>query len=306
MHFLKLSVAALAALTSTIISSTVSALPLSDSTTKVAAAAPISFTLPLPSKISAKAQVYLQPNSTASTIHILAVGTTFSSTDYDAYGKSAASNGIIEVILDYQSGSPFKGDDKYPPALSGTLQALASQASTWVSKYGLQSAPKTSPSEIYLGGHSAGGRATYGYLKAQGGAAEYKGVVSWDPVDTTSPFPEYALEKPHFILHPVESGCTGQISKANNGEAYFEASRSTAPTLLIQYTHPSVHHNTITSSGTLGNLVCSGKVKGFHEDLGAKVGKIVKDAEQVLSQQQGDYGLPGNGEGVLSFVVKRK
>ncbi|KAJ3207166.1 hypothetical protein HDU67_007624 [Dinochytrium kinnereticum] len=272
----------------------VSALPAAQESVSAAAAVPATFALTGLAK--GAAQVYLLPGARPTSAHIFAVGTTFAATDYVTYGTALAQSGVVSIILDFSPGSTFKSYNDYPLAIDSTLKALALAAPTWATKYNVTYAPTAE--STYLGGHSAGGWASVGY--ALNNSTIYGGMISWDPVNGNPAVAAYNLPYPHLILHPKNSGCTGQISATNNGEYFFNQATGTAGTHLYQYTNAAIRHNSVTSSGFIGNLVCSGKVAGFQADLAAKVAAFTSNPSTFAATHT------GSTTGTFAYTMKSK
>ncbi|KAJ3107255.1 hypothetical protein HDU96_007963 [Phlyctochytrium bullatum] len=245
------------------------------------------------------AQVYLLPGSAPTKAHIFAVGTSFAATDYVTYATALANKGVVSVILDFSSGSTFKNYADYPLAIDATLKALKTSVATWGTTYNVTSFSPVA-SNIFLGGHSAGGWASTGYVLSNG--TQYAGVISWDPVVGNSPtLANYTLTIPHLIANPKDSGCTGQISATNNGEYFYANAKGTAGTVLYTYAASTkVRHNSVTSSGFIGNLVCAGKVTGFQDDLATKVATFAADPKGFAAK------FPGSTTGTFPYTIASK
>ncbi|KAI8918959.1 hypothetical protein BC831DRAFT_481610 [Entophlyctis helioformis] len=261
-------------------------------------------TPPAPASVAirnANAQAYIKPGNGGKTpVLVFAVGTSFGATDYKDFAEASAKNDVVTVILNYDTGT-FKNDAKFGPSFNNLYWALRSNAASWKSTYNVD----LDLSNLWVGGHSAGGRAALAWARSlSAGNATIKGLASWDPVDSKAgAIGAYSLQYPQAILIPSSyaGACGSQINTGNNGASFFR--QTTSPAVQLTYTAADVQHNSLSSSGSLGQLVCYKKVAGFPADAGTKLASLVKGG----SLDAFVAAFPGNtAAGPLSYAVARK
>ncbi|KAI8918958.1 hypothetical protein BC831DRAFT_481609, partial [Entophlyctis helioformis] len=235
---------------------------------------------------------YIKPGNGGKTpVLVFAVGTSFGATDYKDFAEASAKNDVVTVILNYDTGT-FKNDAKFGPSFNNLYWALRSNAASWKSTYNVD----LDLSNLWVGGHSAGGRAALAWARSlSAGNATIKGLASWDPVDSK------AGAIGAYSLHSYAGACGSQINTGNNGASFFR--QTTSPAVQLTYTAADVQHNSLSSSGSLGQLVCYKKVAGFPADAGTKLASLVKGG----SLDAFVAAFPGNtAAGPLSYAVARK
>lgn len=193
-------------------------------------------------------------------ILVFAVGTSFNADNYDTMGESYANNGVVLAIFDYGKSSMFKSDAQYEKNLPLALAQLYNATRFWNVDYSIDI--DTSENGLFLGGHSAGGKATVNYLQKH--PMQLAGVSLWDPVAGFRMNPPFHFTCNVLISYPVRSGCRLQINEGNNGAYFYKHSEPQQNVRLVPYLAP-IAHNSISSSGAIGQRLCHKNVPGFIE-----------------------------------------
>jgi hypothetical protein len=221
---------------------------------------------------SFNARVYIKDGSAATMpVYIFAVGSTFGYTDYTEFGVALAEQGVVTVIFDYDGGAAFKSDHKFNSNYPLLIQEIQAKAATIQAKS--NSRVVITPDALFVGGHSAGGKAVFKWMAHNAG--HFAGLSFWDPVnnDAAPPFtlPEGVKA---YIATPSNSGCTGQIHAKNNAH-FFHANTVPANQVIFESFNGNVAHNSLSTSGFLGQLTCYKKVPGFIESYAQKVASFI-------------------------------
>lgn len=124
---------------------------------------------------------------------------------------------------------------------------------------------------MYVGGHSAGGKAAIKWM--QKNPNSYGGASFWDPWNNNA-VPPFIVTKPVLIAYPLESGCSGQINDKNNGKYFYDHMEPLHLVKLLPYETP-VAHNSLASTGRLGQMVCYSKADGFITSYGQAVARFI-------------------------------
>lgn len=221
-----------------------------------------------------EAKVYIKENSAlVMPIHIFAVGSTYSSADYEEFGQNLSENGIIAVMFDYHLGAMFKSDEKYEENYPFLIQSI--QRNSMEMKKKTSSEVIIDKDLLWLGGHSAGGKATYMFL-GKHPEIELAGLSFWDPVNSFAKGPFRIPDGARVLIStPIKSGCGMFINENNNGIFWHHNTIPQTQVTFVPY-GDDVAHNSLSSTGATGKITCYKRIEGFIARYAKNVASFIK------------------------------